>query len=222
MSVVRGFGLNGKSLYSNICKPCEVNLNFIVDSSNGNGLGIRSLKSNGYVQNVFMHTSAPLVGSGNPNPIAGYAMLQLNNNFNKYIGGFSGFVSPVTGGSLTAVVTGHAYIIISLGTATLAQWQAVGLPLGLVPSVGMSFIANASATIGGAAAVKVPAVSSIDHVEAVGDANQSLNNSNISVNGGAILIVQFVAAGAIAAPADGSVVGMQIIMDGSSVTVDGL
>lgn len=225
MAVARGFGLNGKSLYTNICKPCEINLNFIVDSTNGNGLGIRSLKSNGYVENVFMHTSAtPGSNNGhlNPNPLVGYALIQLKNNFNVYIGGFSGFVAPTTGSSLTATVNHTPHIITALGTATLAQWQAVGVPSGLVPAVGMSFIATATATIGGAATVIDVGVSNVDHLEIIGNPNVSISNSNIGSNGGAYLLVQFVGAGALVTPANGQVVGMQIIMDGSSVTVDGL
>lgn len=222
MSQPRGFGLNGKSLYSNICKPCEVNMNFIVDSTNGNGLGIRSLKSNGYVANVFMHTTAPLAGSGNPNPLAGYALIQLNNNFNKYIGGFSGQIAPLTGANQTSTVIGTPSVIVNLGTATAAQWLAAGVPAGVTPAIGVSFIALQSALIGGAAAVKLVGVSGVDHLEVIGDPNLSLNNSNIGTNGGAYVMVQFIGAGALVTPANGLVVGMQMIFDGSSVTVDGL
>lgn len=225
MSVARGFGLNGKSIYANICKLEEVYLNFVVDSTNGNGLGIRSLKSNGYVENVFMHTSATPgsnLGHLNPNPAVGFAQIQFKNNFNKYLGGFSGAVSPLSGTPLTAVVAGTAYVIVSLGTATLAQWNAVGVTPGLVPSVGMAFIATASATIGGAAAVEVPTASGIDHLEVVGDPNQSISNSAISKNAGAIVIVQFLLGATVTQPANGSVIGMTFCFDGSSVSVDGL
>src|ERR1017187_394412 len=44
--------------------------NFVVDSANGNGLGIRNLKGSGRVAQVFMHTSAT-PAAGNPNPVAG-------------------------------------------------------------------------------------------------------------------------------------------------------
>ena len=114
---------NAGHFYSNIVKPIKIDLNFIVDSTNGNGLGIRSLKSNGYVRNVFMHTSAtPGSNDGalNPNPASGYALIQLKQNFNYYLGGFSGFVSPVSGTPLTSTTSGGAYIIVSLGTA--AAW----------------------------------------------------------------------------------------------------
>src|ERR1700676_1471169 len=58
MSQPRGFGLNGKSLYENVAKLMVVNCNFVVDSANGNGLGLRQLKSNGYIESIWMNTSA--------------------------------------------------------------------------------------------------------------------------------------------------------------------
>lgn len=237
MSVARGFGLNGKSYYSNVAKPIDINLNFIVDSTNGNGLGIRSLKSNGYVENVFMHTSAtPGAGGGgfvNPNPAVGYAVVQLKNNFNYYLGGFQGYVSPIV--SATTAVTsgltvGQAYVITVLGTTTTAEWQAIGVPAGFVPAVGLAFIATATGT-GGSHTGKVglPGKSGITCVEVVGDVNKTINSSAIAQYAGAQLIIQFLAATNSStttliptAPANESVVGMCIRMDGSSVTVDGI
>lgn len=232
MSVARGFGLNGKSAYWNVCKPCLVQCNFTVDSANGNGLGIRSLKSNGYIENVFMHTSAtPGSNNGhlNPNPAVGYALIQFKNNFNYYLGGFSGFVSPTTGSASNTVVAHNAYIIASLGTTTLAQWQTAGLPAGLVPTVGQSFISLVSAAIGGTGTAISAGVSGISSVEVVGDPNQSIANSNIAANAGAFVLVQFLAPTSSSvttlvatAPANNSVIGMTFIFDGSSVTIDGL
>ena len=236
MSVARGFGLNGKSLYANVCKPELVWCNFVVDPANGNGLGIRSLKANGYIENVFMHTSAtPGSNNGqlNPNPAIGLAQIQFKNCFNYYLGGDVGFVSPLSGTPLTSVVKGNAYVIVSLGTTTLAQWQAVGLTPGVQPttsngiapatvSVGMAFIATATQAIGGTGAVEAASGSGIDHVEIVGDPNQTISNSNVASNSGAIVIVQFFAGGVVTAPTAQSVVGMSFWFDGSSVTVDGL
>jgi hypothetical protein len=225
MSVFRG-GKNGGHYYSNITQPIAINANFVVDSSNGNGLGIRSLKSNGWIRNVFMHTSAsPGANNGvtNPNPASGFALIQFKQNFNIYLGGFSGFVSPVSGSPLTSVTQHAAYIIVSLGTTTLAQWQAVGVPAGLTPSVGMSFIATATQAIGGTGAVEVPSVSGITSVEVVGDPNQSISNASIAANGGAYVLVQFLAATSSSvttlvatAPANNSVVGMSFYFDQSS------
>lgn len=231
MSLARGFGLNGRAYYTNISKPCIVQCNFVVDSTNGNGFGVRSIKSNGYIRNVFMHTSAtPGVNDGmtNPNPVVGVALVQFKQNFNYYVGGFSGFVSPA--GSNQTTVTNHSpYIITILGTATLAQWQAVGVPVGFTPAVGMSFVATSTGTIGGSANVAPPSVSGVSSLEVIGDPNQSIGNSSIASNGGAIVLVQMLGATSSSvttsiptAPANGSVVGMTFYFDGSSVTIDGL
>ena len=232
MAYARGFGLNGQALYSNIAKPCEINCNFIVDSSNGNGLGIRSLKSNGYIRNVFMHTSATPGsndGATNPNPQVGYAVIQMKNNFNYYIGGFSGSAATLTSTSTTSLTAGNVYAITSLGTTTTAQWQAAGLPLGLTPTVGQAFVAASTASLSGTGTVGLHGATQIVCTSIVGDPNQTIANSSIASNGGAQLIVQFLAATSTSnptlvptAPANNSVVSMQFIFDGSSVTIDGL
>lgn len=125
-------GNNGGRLYSFGAQPVLIDCNFVVDSSNGNGLGIRSLKGQG-VENVFMHTSST-PGKGpngylNPNPASGYALIQLSSNYNRYLGGFDGFVSPLTGGNVaingSALSAGNPYVIVSVGsgpagTATIA------------------------------------------------------------------------------------------------------
>ncbi len=191
MSVSRGNGQNGGHFYSNITKPVKVDLNFIVDNSNS--LGVRSLKSNGYVRNVFMHTTTtPGSNNGalNPNPAAGYALIQFNNNYNYYLGGFSGFVSPPTGGALTSVTNHSVYIIASVGTTTAAQWLAKGVPAGVTAAVGVAFVAIATGALGGTGTVKVAGSTGVSSVEAVG--NPSLTtNSNIGPNGGLYLLVQF-------------------------------
>lgn len=232
MSVARGF-FDGKSVYTNIVKKqIDINLNFIVDSTNGNGLGIRSLKSNGFVESVFMATSStPGVVNGytNPNPLAGYALVRFKNNFNYYLGGFSGFASAPGSTGTTSTTATHPYLITSLGTTTLAQWQTAGLPQGWTPAVGQAFIAKATGAIGGTGTVGVPTASQIVSVSVVGNANTTLNNANIAQNAGAAVIVQFNAATSTSnptliptAPADGTVVGMMFRFDGSSVTVDGI
>ncbi len=229
MSVSRGFGLNGKSLYTNIAKPQVVWCNFVVDSANGNGLGIRSLKSNGYLENVFMHTSAtPGVNNGhtNPNPQSGFAFIQFKNNFNYYLGGFTGQIVPLTSTSTTSLTAGHVYVITSLGTSTVANWQTAGLTAGLTPAVGQTFISAITGSITGSGTVGLPGVPSVQAVTVVGDPNLSIANANISTNSGAIVVVQFSAATnsstttlVAAAPADGTVISMQFCFDGSTVSI---
>jgi len=115
-------GNNYGKLYAFQSKPVILDLNFVVDSTNGNGLGVRSVKGQG-VQNVFMHTSAtPGRGENgylNPNPAAGYALIQLEYNYARIYGGPVNFVSPVTGSALaingSALTVGSPYVIVSVG-----------------------------------------------------------------------------------------------------------
>lgn len=115
-------GNNFGKFYSMLSKPVLVDCSFVVDNSNGNGLGIRSLKGQG-VQNVFMHTTgSPGRGPNgylNPNPAAGYALIQLAYNYDRYYGGASGFIAPVTGSNLAingaALTIGVPYVIVSVG-----------------------------------------------------------------------------------------------------------
>jgi hypothetical protein len=232
MSVARGFGLNGKSIYTNVAKPIVVYLNFIVDHTNGNGLGVRSVKSNGYVESVFMNTTqTPGIVNGvtNPNPVAGYALITFKNNFNYYLGGFSGQVVPTTSNSTTSLTAGHAYVITSVGTSTLANWQTAGLPQGFIPTVGQSFISLITGSITGSGTVGLAGIPTTQVVTVIGDPNQQINNSNIAVNAGSKILIQFAAATnsstttlVAAAPADNSVVGMTFNFDGSDVTIDGI
>lgn len=295
MSQPRGFGLNGKSIYMNIANPKEVELNFIVDATNGNGLGVRSIKSNGYVRNVFMHTSASFVGTThtgtavidsisdtsslrvgdpiqttdlpagatiasitsstaivssvvattghasatityqgvgldsypNPNPASGLIWIQFKNNFNYVLSGSSSVVSPIgspTTSTTSGLTAGLAYIITVLGTTTTAEWQSIGLPKGLTPTVGQSFIVPPGVTgTGGSHTGKVglKLFSTIGAFETVGDPNASSNNASIAANGGAWVMLQCVANGsaALVAPVDGSVIALRFRFDGSSVAI---
>lgn len=136
MSVARGPGINAGHFYSNIVSPVKIDLNFVVDATNGNGLGVRSIKSNGFVRNVFMHTSStPGMGQGglvNPNPAVGYAMIQLKQNYNVYLGGFSGFVSPTTGSSISisgssVLTAGKPYIITAVGAVPAPHFSVTAV-----------------------------------------------------------------------------------------------
>ena len=119
------------------------------------------------------------------------------------------------------------YTIVSLGTATLAQWQAVGFPAGFTPAVGASFVATATGTIGGSAAVEVIAAtgSGINHIEVVGDSNLTLANSAQPSNGGGYLLLacfsNAAGANAVAAPADGTAIGLAFYFNDSSVQTQG-
>ena len=216
---------SGGKLYSPFVKPVLLNCNFVVDSANGNGLGIRSLKGP-YVDNAFMHTSVTPgtnLGYTNPNPASGNILIQTADNFQRYLGGFAGFVAPVSGSALTSVTQYLTYIITSVGTTTLAQWQAKGLPVGITPAVGAAFVATATGSLGGSGTVKVPnaAGSGIDHIEVIGDANTTLGGVTPAGATGAFMILQCFKNGVLTAPTDGTVISLTFWFNDSSVQVAG-
>ncbi len=296
MSVARGLGQNGGHFYSNITQPVNVDVQFTVTPTNG--LGITSLKSNGYVRNVFMHTSTtPTSNDGalNPNPPDGYALVQLNNNFNKFLGAFLTTQAPNGAGQMASTTANTVYVIGSPGTAkgyvftvtsasatqgatytnntqtftvletisssttlvmsgtgdplasgtltktggsgdstiafsaftggtatTTAQWQAVGLPAGLTPTAGQSFVATASQAIGGSGYVVTPSNSGIQNLEIIGDPNTMLANTSLAANGGAYLMIVLEQSDSPTAPNAGTVIDLRLSFDRSTVTIDGL
>jgi hypothetical protein len=210
---------NGGKLYMRHVKPVEITCNFIVDSTNGNGFGIRSLKGPG-LANVFMHTSASPAG-GNPNPAAGYIMVQLQDNYFATITGGNTLGSPLSGTPLTSVTAGNAYTIVSVGTTTQANWAAIGLPAGMVPNVGSTFIATTSASITGTGAVEVPLStgSGITNIEILGDPNQTIATTNPPQPGfGATVILACMKNGVLTAPANNTVISLSFVENESSVS----
>jgi hypothetical protein len=187
MSIPRAYSLNGRGVHINVAQPMECFLNFVVDSTNGNGLGIRSLKSNGFVERVFMYSTVP---SASPisdsfpdkNPCttaAGMIIVQMKNNFNRFLGAKVGCAAPTSGSPLkidngATLTIGEPYIITTVGDATAAQFKTLGLPAGVTPAVGAVFVALATgAGSGNTSTTRVIAVgySGVESVEVVGDAN---------------------------------------------------
>jgi len=223
MSVARG-GQNAGHYYSNIVMPQEVGVSFNVLATNG--LGISSLKSNGWVRNVFMHTSTtPTANDGvtNPNPAAGIIIVQLKQNFNVFLGMNCSFQAPGTSSAVTTTVANTTYVITVLGTTTAAQWTAVGLQPGFTAAVGQVFTATASQAIGGTGSVLAVGTSAVAAVEVMGNPNVQIANSSVAANGGAYIFLQCNDyAGALVAPTSLSVCNLRLFFDRSSVSVDGL
>lgn len=223
MSVARG-GQNAGHYYSNIVMPQEVDVTFTVTVTNG--LGVTSVKSNGWVHNVFMHTSTtPTANNGvtNPNPASGIIIVQMKQNFNVFLGSRWNIQAPTTGSTVTALTANTAYVINSVGTTTQAQWNTAGLPPGFTPAVGQAFIAKSTASLSGTGNVKAVAASSVASVELFGDPSTEIANSSIETNSGAYFYFQVLDyAGALVAPTAASVMNMSLYFDRSSVTVDGL
>lgn len=118
----------GKS-YSFLSKPVDLDLNFVVDSANGNGMGVRQVKGQG-VKNVFMASSATFVGNTHTNTIidgisGGTAALQVG----MIIAG-----AGITAGTkITAISSGTAITVSPATTATAAAvtitYVAIGSPM---------------------------------------------------------------------------------------------
>lgn len=221
----RNFASAGK-IYSMHVMPVLLDCNFVVDSTNGNGLGIRSLKGP-MIKNVYMHTSAS-PAAGNPNPASGTIVVQLADNFNRSLSGFNAIVSPVSGSPLlvasAGLTVGVAYVIVSLGSTTTAAWHALGVPAGVAPAVGVAFIAAATSALGtGAVEITAAAGSGIASIETVGDPNLSIAPDPSAAQGyGAQIILQCRDyAGALAAPANGSVISLAMYLSNSSIQIQG-
>jgi hypothetical protein len=207
--------------------PALLSCNFIVDSTNGNGFGARSLKGEG-IARVYMHTTAT-PDPGNPNPAAGIILVQFTDVYARSLGAFNAIISGV--GSPSASTTASVpNTIVSLGTATLAQFQAVGLPLNVVPAVGVSFIATSSASIGGSAMVSLAVASGIDHIEGVGDPSSDISSLGLlpvslrqpigQTNGG-YQLMRCMLNSTVTAPADGTVISLNFLLSNSGNTTRG-
>lgn len=115
-------GNNGGRSYDFQVQPVKISCNFVVQSADT--LGQASLKGAG-VEQVFMYSSAggSATAAGNPLTVAdvspGYILVQLENNYERYVSGYGGFVSPITGSAINIasgdLTIGQPYIITSVG-----------------------------------------------------------------------------------------------------------
>ena len=181
--------------------------------------GAVTLSDTNAINNPVPTPPSPPTGS------IGTIVVQLADNYNRVLKGFKSIVSPVSGTPLTATTAGVPSVIVSLGTATAAQWQAVGLPLGVAPAVGASFVPTASATIGGSAAIEAisAAGSGIAAIETVGDPNLSVAPDPTKNQGfGSQIILQaYGYGGGAVTPADGTVISLAFLLNNSGNTVQG-
>lgn len=231
--------------------PVLLDCTFTVDSTNA--LGITSLKGP-YIQNVFMHTSTtPGAGNSNPqtpnkvitnpNPASGTIVVQFQDNYSRaYVQGYeinspAGTPIKIDNSVMTA---GVAYTITTLGNATAAKWIAIGVPSGVTPAVGVTFIAasngGAGNTLTSRVAPSATAGSGLMTIESFGNKQLALAPSILTQGFGAQMIYQtriaagtndgasppiFTGSSAIGAPADGTQISMTFLMSNSSVLVQG-
>ncbi len=196
--------------------------------------GISNLKGP-TVQNIYMHSTAGTPSGPDPvaptvTPASGTIVIQLQDNYNQLLSHRASIVSPSSGSDVkidnSAMTAGVAYTITTLGDATLAKWRAIGVPRGITPAVGVSFIA---ATNGGAGNVLTSMVqataaagSGIASIEMVPLQNSDIAPAPSQNQGfGAQFILQCRDyAGAIAAPATGSQINIELYLSNSSVIMN--
>lgn len=172
--------INRGHLYAPHVTPVLVDCRFQVARADTGGYGITGLKGQG-VSNVYMHTSAT-AATGNPNPADGGIVVHLADNFSQLYEFTAGIRTPVSGSDVkidnSAMTAGVMYVITTLGNATLAKWQTIGVPKGVTPAVGVAFVALTNGGAGNVLTSKVQVIATagagINHVELVGDPQLTL------------------------------------------------
>lgn len=216
-----GWANTGK-IFTPHCVPVIIDCNFVIDHANGNGLGVRQLKGQG-VAKVIGNSSV-----ASNSPAAGIFQVQLGSPYNRYFGGFSGFVSPNSGSTaINALTVNLVYVIATLGTSTTANWVAAGLPIGVTPAVGVSFQALGATGSLGTGTCTSAVASNVSHIEIIGDPNSTLYPVGLAASKPYIWC-QYVGATSSGStvpiavqPTDGTVVGMAFYFSNSTVMVAG-
>ncbi len=221
----RNFASGGK-LYSMHVMPVQIDCNFVVTPTDPTG--ITSLKGP-TVHAVYMNTSAT-PSAGNPNPAAGTILVQLADNYNRLYIADTAIISPNSGSDVkvdnSALTPGVAYTITTLGNSTAAALHAIGVPSGITPVVGVSFIATAVGAGANTSTTRVQATaaagSGVATIEIVGNTNTTLSPSQLLQTTGAQIILQCRDyAGALVAPAVGTTIAVRLLLSNSSVLIQG-
>jgi len=219
----RNFASGGK-IYSMHVMPVLLDCNFVVTPSNS--AGISSLKGPA-ISSVYMNSSSP--SSSNPDPIDGTIVVRLADNYNKLFSMSHSIIAPPSGTDVkidnSVLVPGTPYTITTLGDASLAKFRSIGLPAGITPAVGVSFIASNNGGAGNVLTTRVQAsiASGVATIEMVSNPNQSIApDPALSQGIGSQIILQCRDyAGALVAPAPGSIISLSFYLSNSSVTVQG-
>lgn len=152
----------------------QISCTFKVAAADAGGKGITGLSATG-ISAVYMHTSST-PSANNPNPVAGLILVEFAANFSS-IQSVQGSiqVTPLSGSSInisSGLTLGKCYVITAVGTSTATNWQALGLPVGVTPAVGVPFIATSASAGTGTGTVQVAATAgtAVDHFELIASA----------------------------------------------------
>jgi hypothetical protein len=217
--------LGGGKLYTMRAMPVLVDMSFQVSATDSAGYGIVDLEGP-LVEDVLMNTSATPAVAGQ-NPAAGTIVIRLQDNYNSFLlAGFS-IQSPLSGSAIkidnSAMTAGVAYVITVLGDATAAKWRAIGVPAGVTPAVGVSFIAASNGGAGNVLTSRVQATatagSSVASIEIVGSPDLSIApDPSLQSYGSQVILQCRDYAGALVAPAAGSIISLSLYLSNSSVS----
>jgi hypothetical protein len=206
-----------KSINSILGGSAGLDCVFTVASTDSAGKGITNLVGP-LCGSVYMHTSQT-PSSGNPNPAAGYIVVNLTSpyfEFNSFSMSSKSIPAPTPTNVSSGVVLGNPYVIYSVGTTTATQWEAIGLPAGIVPAVGAGFIASGSTITSGTGAVEPPGTvaGGVAAIDRIGN-----GAAGLSASAGAQIILRVAAPTSssvttlvAAAPFDGTVIGLHFIL----------
>lgn len=229
-------------IYTGHVMPVSIDCSFTVAATNGKGItGL----TGAYVQNVFMHTSTTAAAGNsnpmtpakvitNPNPASGTIIIQLQDVFSQLYSMDWTCCSPNSGSDIkidnTALTAGVAYVITTVGDASTATWQGVGLPVGITPAIGVPFIATGTGGSGNTSSSRVQitaaAGSNLLNIEVVGNPTLALPSTIVSNGFGSQIILQCrndntTDVPRIATPADGTVIKLKFLLSNSSITIQG-
>lgn len=172
-------------------KATILDCSFTVNHTDSAGLGVTNLNASGRIANVFMNTNqTPGKGVGgitNPNPQAGIIIVQMSDNYNKFLNVMHTLRNPLSGSGISSGLSvGNVYVITVLGTTTLAQWQAAGVPTYITPAVGVAFVAAAT-SFTGTGRVQAPATAGtgIQSIEKLGSASV-MNSTGANIVGAGV------------------------------------
>lgn len=206
-------------------KATILDCSFTVAAADTAGFGVTALKKSGRISSVFMNTSqtpgTAANGLTNPNPEAGVILVTLQDNYSVFLNTYPSFQAPGNGTSTATLTTGHPYVITVLGSSTLAQWIAAGLPTYITPAIGVSFTAKANIAGGGMCQPNATTGSNIDHIELFGGPNV-MNSNGANIGGqGVGMSVNFLTfkGAALTAPTDGTIINLNFYMNDSAFGV---
>lgn len=214
-------------MYTPHIMPVLLDCQFVVDNSVA--AGINTLKGPG-IKAVYMNSST--TSSAPENPAAGYIMVQFQDNYNKFMGFDWAAIPPVTGSSIsisgsTVMTVGVPYRILTVGTSTTANWAAAGLPAGVTPAVGATFLAKITGGGTGTGTVKAVTIGAVQNIESVGNPNFTLAPTGNGNQGGWAMFQTLYSTNSSttteipSAPTAGTLIYMKFYLSNSSITVQG-